>query len=219
MHVAEHSQPGILFEIPISQRLLAYITDRLSSDQKDIIMQARFRGHGEYSLQGVKKEFELSYHPFSLTTPRSEWYAQVLSQTRRGQYRFMEIKLPVSDDDLAKEWAASVEHLKSAEKAYVDCDDSEVFHYLRAALDALPGAKKDICDGISDSKKSEAINDILLKVGAYLHSGRHVSSKSNNPDEVGSFPVNRIDAAFAIDLVRTVLSHLSLMMSTDKGRL
>ena len=222
----------IYFEIVTSQRLLRHITDGLPSSQPIVQMTARLQGVGWYTLKtdadrpgdirtgsdpqpGQYKEFELKNESSSLSIERSEWYRNVVAQTRGEQYRFLEIALPRSDSALAREWGEAVQHLQSAEQSYTAGDDAGVFARLRNALDALPGAKQEICEGIRDDRKRKALDELLKQVGEYLHLGRHVS---NSGPESGRVPVDHVDAGFAIDLVRTVLSHLSLMLSTEENR-
>jgi len=59
------------------------------------------------------------------------------------------------------------------------------------------------------------LDELLKKVGEFLHAGRHVSTEGT---EQGTFAVDHLDAAFAIDLMRVLLSHLSLMLSSERRR-
>jgi hypothetical protein len=222
----------VSFEIVTSQRLLRHITDGLPSSQSSVQIDARLQGVGWYCLKpidesangyqtgddpepGEWKYFELRYEKQYINMQRSEWYGTVLTQTKGEQYRFLEIALPRSDSTLAQEWDKTVELLQKAERAYAIGADAAVFSNLHGAREALPGTIQKICDGIHDPRKKKAVDDLLAKVGTYLHSGRHVSQEG--PEE-GTFPVDHMDAAFAIDLMRTVLSHLSLILSTERDR-
>jgi hypothetical protein len=138
-----------------------------------------------------------------------------LAPTRNEQYRYLEVALPRSDDPLHQEWANSLSHLDEAERAYAAGDDVAVFSRLRASLDALPGAKKAILDGIADDEKRQRLDELLKRAGEFLHSGRHVSSTGST---AGTFPVDHMDAAFALDLMRVMLSHLSLMLSAERDQ-
>jgi hypothetical protein len=223
---------SISFEIVTSQRLLRHITDGLAPNQPTIQIEAKLQGEVRYILKpsaerangyptgddpepGEWKFFGLRSEKQYISIERSEWYGKVLSHTKSEQYRFLEIALPRSDSTLAQEWGKTVEHLQKAEHAYAIGDDAAVFSYLHGAREALPGTIQKICDDIRDPHKKKAVNELLAKVGAYLQSGRHVSP--SGPDE-GTFPVDHIDAAFAIDLTRTVLSHLSLILSAERDR-
>ncbi len=94
----------------------------------------------------------------------------------------------------------------------VQGEDDAVFHKLRAWLDSLPRAKKEILARIADKDKREHLDDLLLSFGKYLHDGRHVK------EEDGLFPVDHLDAAFALDMTRVLLSHLSLMLTAGERR-
>ena len=150
-----------------------------------------------------------------LQLPRSDWYQQVLAPTRNEQYLHLEIALPGDHPALVTEWNKAMSHLQRAEKAYAAGDDPGVFQYLRAWLDALPGAKKNILDSISNDKKRRDLDNLLAKAGAYLHNGRHVA---DDGIEAGEFPVDRLDAAFAMDLMRVLLSHMSVMVAAGRER-
>ena len=219
-------------EIVTSQRLLRHITDGLPSNQSSVQIDAQLQGVGWFLLKPIEeradshqlgsdpepgewKEFELRHSERSIRVERSEWYQSVLTQTKGEQYRFLEIALPRSDGELAREWADSIQHLQNAEHSYAIGDDATVFNHLRGALDALPGAKQKICESIDDERKRTAVDKLVRGVGEYLHLGRHVSQSGEN---AGTFPVDRLDAAFAIDLMRTTLSHLSLILAAEVER-
>ncbi len=222
----------VSFEIVTSQRLLRHITGGLPPNQSSVQMTAQLQGVGWYLRKPINeqpnssrtgsdpepgecKEFDLSQRNASVSIDRSEWYQSVLTPTKGEQYRFLEIALPRSDGELAREWAESIQNLQNAERSYATGDDAAVFNHLRGAHDALPGTKRHICDSIGDERKRDAIDKLVKEVGGYLHLGRHVSQSGV---ETGTFPVDHLDAAFAIDLMRTTLSHLSLILSAEAER-
>jgi hypothetical protein len=231
LHRLHPNQYGsqVAFEIVTSLRLLRFITAGLSPTTTSFQINAEVLGHGKFSLKamdaigggsrsgddpqpGEWKEFELSQRHASVSIDRSEWYQSVLAPTKGEQYRFLEIALPRSDGELAREWAESIQNLQNAERSYATGDDAAVFNHLRGALDALPGANQNICNSIGNDRKRRATDDLVKQVGVYLHLGRHVSQSGS---ETGTFPVDHLDAAFAIDLMRTTLSHLSLILSAE----
>ena len=134
---------------------------------------------------------------------------------RRQQYRYLEVVLPRSDEVLKQDWAKAVANLDNAERAYASGDDAAVFLHLRGALDALPGAKKAVLDDVRDEKKRGYLDAVLVKAGEFLHGGRHVAA---NGTLAGTFAVDHMGAAFALDLMRVLLSHLSLMLSGERQR-
>ncbi|WP_298443205.1 hypothetical protein [Ferrimicrobium sp.] len=222
----------VSFEVVVSSRLLRFITDRLIPTQHSLNLDAQLLGHGTFTFKpadpskrsvrvgddpepGVPKLFELAQNHVPIAIDRAEWYQSVLGPTKGEQYRFMEVALPRSDQELARDWGNAVAQLQEAEKAYSVGDDAAVFLYLRGAIDALPGATQHICDSIQDLRKKTAVDELVKQVGKYFHLGRHVSS--DGPEE-GRFPVDHLDAAFALDLARTTLSHLSLILSAEAER-
>jgi hypothetical protein len=223
----------IMFEVPIQPRLLRYVTDSIGPRASAVQLTAQLSGMGQYWMDpataqrppvmvndpelGKWTPFVVSSggSPASIQVPRTEWYERVLAPTRNEQYQYLEIALPRNDAVLGVEWASAVGHLQHAEKAYVAGDDAAVFVHLRGALDALPGAKQDILGAIGDDRKRRSLDAVLTKAGEFLHSGRHVAADGG---QVGSFPVDHVDAAFALDLMRVLLSHLSLMLSAERDR-
>jgi hypothetical protein len=227
-----HGKSLFNFEVVTSPRVLRYITDTLTSDQTIVQFDATLSGAASYWVDpaassagqarmvndpepGAWTRFRVSQgSPTPLQVPRSEWYERVLAPTRNEQYLYLEVALPKDHPALVAEWNKAVGHLKNAEKAYAAGDDPGVFQYLRGWLDALPGAKKHILDAISDEKKRKDLDQLLTKAGEFLHNGRHVAADGT---EAGEFPVNRLDAAFALDLMRVLLSHLSVMVAAGRA--
>lgn len=78
-----------------------------------------------------------------------------------------------------------------------------------------PGRRKRSWPAFTNATKRKAVDDLLTKAGAYLHSGRHVSQAGA---DAGEFPVDRIDAGLALDLMRVLLSHLSLILGAEVRR-
>ena len=224
---------SIMFEVPIQPRLLRYVTDSIGPQVTSVQLTAQLSGKGQYWMDAatpprvpamVNDPEPGKWIPFvissggssaSIQIARSDWYERVLVPTRNEQYRYLEITLPRDDAVLGAEWSSAVGHLHSAEKAYATGDDAAVFVHLRGALDALPGAKQDILAAIDNDKKRQSLDTVLAKAGQFLHSGRHVAADGA---QAGSFPVDHVDAAFALDLVRVLLSHLSLMLAAERDR-
>ncbi|MHB8296630.1 MAG: hypothetical protein ACYDH5_18870 [Acidimicrobiales bacterium] len=227
-------QSQVTFEVVTSQRLLRHITAGVQPTATVVQFDARLSGLALVSLDqnyptssgfgvlatdpgpGESKRLTVSNGmPSTLQVPRAEWYERVLAQTRNEQYRYLEIALPKDDRALGAEWTSAVNHLVQAEQAYATGDDPAVFLYLRAALDSLPGAKQNILDAIGDINKRQDLDALLNKAGKFLHDGRHVAADGT---QLGTFPVDHLDAAFAMDLMRVLLSHLSLMLATERHR-
>jgi hypothetical protein len=229
-----YEQSQVTFEVVTSQRLLRHITDGVQSTATVVQLDAKLSGFALVTLDqnyptsqgfgrlttdpgpGESKRITVSNGTRSaFQVPRAEWYERVLAQTRNEQYRYLEIALPKDDKALGGEWTSAVNHLIQAEQAYAAGDDPAVFLYLRGALDSLPGAKQQILDGISDITKREDLDALLKKTGEFLHNGRHVGADGT---QQGTFPVDHLDAAFVMDLMRVLLSHLSLMLAAERRR-
>jgi hypothetical protein len=224
----------VTFEVVTSQRLLRHITDGLQPTGSVVGLNAKVFGFAVVSrdkTDSASQWIPLSTDPApgeyrriivrssmgwtALQVARTDWYDKVLAPTRNEQYRYLEIALPKDDNALRKEWDLAVSHLVDAERAYATGDDPAVFDYLRAALDSLPGSKTNILAGISDTYKRKDLDALLKQAGKFLHIGRHVSAEG--PDQ-GTFPVDHLDAALAIDLMRVLFSHLSLMLASHRRR-
>lgn len=221
--------------IPVTHRSLDLITNSLSGNVSSLGLEIKFTGsilideNMEYSyitrLQSMTTQFpklgEYCLVPVSenpsgqLTIERTTWYGNVLAPTRHESYHYLEVALPSSPSqtDLKQEFLTGLNHLREAEKLYAQGTDDAVFHKLRGWLDSLPGAKQNILAGISDKDKRDHLDALIKAFGEYLHDGRHVS------EEDGTFPVDHLDAAFALDMTRVLLSHLSLMLNAEERRL
>lgn len=235
--VVEHSlsdEAQVTFEVVTSPRLLRYITDALVPSAAAVQLEATLHGWARCSLDpgtplaqgrptvpgdpepGEWTGLNVSHsYPSPLQIARSEWYERVLAPTRNEQYRYLEMALPQDDKMMAAEWARAVENLDKAERAYAAGDDPAVFLHLRGAHDALLGAKQNILDGIQDKGKRSTLDALLKQASEFLHKGRHVATDGT---QEGSFPVDHLDAAFALDLIRVLLAHLSLMLGAERRR-
>ncbi|MGH7691183.1 MAG: hypothetical protein ACRENY_08640 [Candidatus Dormibacteria bacterium] len=216
-------------EFPTTHHMLRYATDSLGSGSTAIVFAATLHGEGRARLDpsrvpvGATRfmgEPELGeWGPITISTgttstlqvSRSEWFERVLAPCRGETYVYLELALPPD----STEWSTAIAHLRDAERCYALGDDPGVFLRLKAALDALPGAKQRILDDITDAAKQKAMDDLIRKIGAFLHAGRHVSESG---DEAGVFPVDHLDAAFALDTVRVALAHLSLLLAANQRR-
>lgn len=212
-------------EVVTSHRLLQYVTGGLTPGAPNLELRASLRGlvrvHPEHPQSDAQEPClarEIYLRPGALDPlqiARAAWYESVLSPTRNEQYRYLEIALPRDDQALTAEWGKTVALLDEAERAYALGDDAAVFFQLRGAFDALPGAKQRILDGITDAKKHARLDSLLHQAGQFLHAGRHVSVSG---EQQGEFPVDHLDAGFALDLMRVLFSHLSLMLSAEGAR-
>lgn len=211
-------------EVPVSHRSVDFITDafgradalslqlrwygsmRVKSDPKD--GEARYAGDPEPG-EWTDYPLPLLRHDHNLRVTRSEWFAQVLEPIRQEQYVYLEVAIPKGE--AASAWHAALGNLQAAEKAYALGDDPAVFQQLRGVIDALPGAKEHIVDALPEPRRTE-VDQLLRAVGKYLHLGRHVAPDG---ESAGSFPVNHLDADFAISFMRVVVSYLSRALAAE----
>ena len=140
---------------------------------------------------------------FRFQVARSEWYANVIQRVGTDEIIFAEIFVsPGGFDSLLKTYS----HLKNAEKALFEGQDPAIFLHLRAALEALPGANKEIFSTVLDVEKRSKLDAMLKSVIAFLHTGRHVASSG---EDRGLFAINHADASLAVNLVKILLAYVS----------
>jgi hypothetical protein len=145
-------------------------------------------------------------HQLEVSFARSDWYEQVVKPMGLGDYLMAALRLPSARNVPA--WEATLEHLAEARRALVAGDPPAVFGRCRAAIDALPGAKKGIFEGLPDDGRREEIDNLTKALGTYLHSGRHVVPGTGDIDP-GRFPVDHRDAVLAYNTTSLMLSHIA----------
>lgn len=212
-------------DIPVSHRMIDYVTNAFGRADS-LSLQLRWYGRlrvkwepteGDAPRSGDPQpgewtDFHLPHllNEHHLRVERSAWFSQVLEPIRQEEYIYLEVAIPKGD--AAVTWHAALGNLRSAEKAYALGDDAAVFQHLRGVIDALPGAPKRIVDALPEPRRTE-VDTLLLAVGNYLHSGRHVAKAG---DGVGTFPVNHQDADFALSATRVVVSYLSRALAAER---
>lgn len=222
---------SVTIEVPTTLPLLRHVTASLVPTATMVDLQATLRGFGTYTLRsersetvvamryppvGQPKVFPLETNsPGLLQVERTAWFDRVLKPTHGLDLEYLEVNLPPVESPAADGWRQALVNFHAAERSYATGDDASVFLHLRGAFDALPGAKQHIVDRVSNETKRKALDGLLAKVGAVLHSGRHVDAVG--PD-VGTFPVDHLDASFALDLMRVTLSHLSRILAAEARR-
>lgn len=192
--------------MPISREAVQYVTDRIIGDKIDFILE----------LSGwleVHRERTDDDPPYMGETPspgqpgflmvggggrgqirmqidRGHWFTQVMDPVGTLTYVVTEIPLPKGSGSV---WAFQpvLNHLREAERNYAAGDDAGVFFRCRAALEALPGAPKDIFAGLADPNLAECINALTKESVDYLHRGRHTQREG---EQRGEFPVDHADA-------------------------
>jgi len=205
-------------EIPTTRRFIQEVTDR-TGPQPDIAFQVRFNGSAEVTWQpgendqrfvgdpdpGEPKTIQVTagQNTMHFSIPRSDWFSRVVAGL--GEVDYLPLELFVPRSPAGDSWRQSIGHLDSAEKAYALGDDPSVFVHLRGALDALPGAKQHIFDSLPEPKRTE-VDKLATALGQFLHKGRHVSGQGADQ---GTFPVDHIDAGFALNMMKVLLSYTS----------
>lgn len=210
-------------ELPTSRRLLQEITDRLGTSS-NVGFQLRFTGSAEVvfapgtTIQRMVGDPEpgqpmlVSFNeqnvvPFSI--PRTEWFDSVVAKL--GDSDYVPLELLVPRGAVGDVWRTALGHVAKAKRAYTLGDDPAVFGHLRAALDAAPGAKQHIFDVMAEPKRTE-VDALVTALGRFLHAGRHVDA------DTGEFPVDHIDAGFALNLMDILLSYASRALEAAAAR-
>jgi hypothetical protein len=178
----------LTLEVPISREAIQYVTDRITGDKIDFILE----------LSGwleVHREPTDDDPPYMGETPspgqrgflmvggsgrgqirmqidRGHWFTQVMDPVGTLTYVVTEIPLPKGSGSAAA-FQPVLNHLREAERNYAAGDDAGVFFRCRAALEALPGAPKDIFAGLADPDLAECMNALTKESVDYLHRGRH----------------------------------------------
>jgi hypothetical protein len=159
---------------------------------------------GEWVFQSFG-EANQALLPFQVA--RSDWFTHVLQPIGTVEYISTEIVLP-SGDPLLR---AAVNQIREAQNAHSMHNDPAVFLHCRGAIDALPGAKQEIFASLTDRDEAKLLDDLTLYVGHYLHRGRHVAADGEEP---GEFPVDHTDAAFALNLTKVLIAHISHVLGS-----
>jgi hypothetical protein len=218
---------SIQLEIPTTHRMLNHVTDQLGVKEQVTLTlgwygilrvlweasdsDARYPGDPEPGVW-TDSQIDEGNHEQQIMIPRSDWYSRVVTPVGTSDFIFTEVAVPrgpVGDD-----WRIAIDLLGQAEKAFVLGDDAAVFLHLRGAIDALPGAKKNIFDDLPEPRR-EYVDDLTKRIGEFLHEGRHVVDIK---DGIKGFPVNHIDARFALNLVKALLSYVSIAIHAAKSQ-
>lgn len=210
------SANSVSLRVPVGHRMLQWVTESVARHR---VCRLELRLHGAIAVRSSSaeawEEQDLQYASgggsSAIEISRSDWHDHVLDPVRLTDYLYIEVAVPRSSSD---GWSATLDHLQQAERAYELGDDSAVFHKLRAGVEALPGYPKSIFATMTDERKRKAADELLRTVGTYLHLGRHVS-KEDSPD-AGRFPVDHIDAGFALNMIRVLLAYVAMAQPHDR---
>jgi hypothetical protein len=204
-----------------SHRAIEWVTHRLGRESS-VSLELRLSGAiqfrpdantGGVTESWVDDELARTGVGHQITISRSDWFEHVLKPVRHTDFIYLEVATP--HGPAKEQWNEAIQLLNDAERAYALGDDVSVFANLRGCLESLPGAKTAIFDSVADPGKRKAIDSLTKELVNYLHTGRHVAS-SDSP-EAGTFPVNHIDAAFALSAVKVLLAYASLILAAEPG--
>jgi hypothetical protein len=218
---------SIQIEIPTTHRMLNHVTDQLGAQsQVNLTLswygilrvlwetggsEARYQGDPEPG-EWTDLQIDEGNHEQPIMISRSDWYSRIVTSIGTSDFIFTEVAVPrgpIGDD-----WRFAIDLLDQAEKAFVLGDNAAVFVHLRGAIDALPGAKKNIFDDLPEPQR-KYVNDLAKHIGEFLHAGRHIAKLD---DGIKGFPVNHVDARFAMNLVKVLLSYASIAIHAAKSQ-
>lgn len=213
-----------LLEIPIDRAALQHVTDNASGDRIDLTLEftgwARVRReptendpatHMEYPEPGEWGFISLGEGQQAILrvqVARSDWFTRVMEPVGTLSYIVTEIPLPKGA--ALGQLQQTLNHLREAERKYATGDDAEVFFRCRAALEALPGAPKNIFGPLVDRDEAECMDALMKEAVDYLHRGRHTV---RDGQQRGDFPVDHGDARFALAMTRLLVAQTSRLLS------
>lgn len=216
IHLNNHDYQ-VTLEVPVNRQALEFL-DGIAQDRIDVALQLSgwLRGCDDnedgrrFANQPAPGEWVFQRFGDSVTTlpfqiARSDWFTQVLAPLGTVDYVPVEIAVPRADHPLRQ----AANHLNEAEQALREGRDPLVFSYCRAAIDALPGAKKEIFDGLPNQREAKALDALLLEAGNYFHLGRHTAD--DGPQQ-GEFAVDHGDAAFALNVAKLLIAHTARVL-------
>lgn len=209
----------LTFEVPVTHLALRFITDRATGHKVNLCL--RFSGAAlvafpppTASNQRPQGQIQPSWQnlsfgvdePIELVAPisRSDWFKEILEPIGFDDFVLAEISIPRAAG--RTDWESALAHLGKAEELYTKGDDPEVLARCYSALRALPGAPTETVSGVPNRSKREAVDKLIQKLSAYYHLGRHPDRLSDVP---GSYPADRKDASFALNMTKVMLAYLS----------
>jgi hypothetical protein len=214
----------LTLEVPISREAIQYVTDRITGDKIDFILE--LSGWLEVHRQPTDDDppvfgemptpGEHGFIPVGgggrgqirMQIDRGHWFTQVMEPVSSLSYVVTEIPLPKGSATAG--FQPVLNHLREAERSYATGDDAGVFFRCRAAVEALPGAPKDIFNGLSDPDLAACMNALMKESVDYLHRGRHTQREG---DQRGEFAVDHADALFALAMTRLLVAQSSRLLS------
>jgi hypothetical protein len=219
-----YTERPLTLEMPISREALQYVTDRVTGDKIDFILELSgwlevWREPSEDDPAQYGESPTPGEHGFitvggggrgqvRMQIDRGHWFTQVMEPVGTLSYVVTEIPLPKGTTTTT--FQPVLNHLREAERSYASGDDASVFFRCRAALEALPGSPKNIFDGVADPDLAECMNALTKESVDYLHRGRHTQREG---EQRGEFPVDHADALFALAMTRLLVAQSSRLLN------
>jgi hypothetical protein len=185
-----HGERQLTMELPLSRPALEYI-DRCFADGP-IELVLRVSG---WLLARDENE---DGPRFASAPQPDEWVFQAFGDARDTSLRFQIHPL-----------RQAANHVRAAERALREGQDSQVFLTCRAAIEPLPGAPKGIFANLEYARERNTLDAMVLAAGNYFHLGRHAADEGPRQ---GEFPVDHGDAAFALNLAKLLLAHTARVL-------
>lgn len=180
-----HGERQLTMEIPLSRPALEYIDRSFADGPIELVLRLsgwllardenddgpRFASApqpGEWVFQAFGDARDTSLR-FQIA--RSDWFTRVLEPIGTTEYICTEVAIPRGDHPLRQ----AANHIRAAERALREGQDSQVFLTCRAAIESLPGAPREIFANLEYARERETLDALVLAAGNYLHLGRHAA--------------------------------------------
>jgi hypothetical protein len=212
-------------EVPVTRRALEFVSERLGrSPSVDLtvywygLLRVRWEPNdADRRTAGDPESGEWTdlrlpprQHEHHVVVARSDWYSDVVQAVGGDDYIYLEVAVPHGPE--AERWRKALDRLADAEKAFALDDDASVFQHLKGVFEALPGAKQHIFDALPDPKRGE-VDRFTKAFVEYLNHGRHVMTAGAHK---GAFPVDHLDASFAIAVTQVIFSYASRALAAAR---
>jgi hypothetical protein len=186
------------FEVPIARGALQHVADHAVGDWIDLTLDLSgwLEVHREPTEDDptyfgeVPEPGERGFITFGegrtatlrFQIARSDWFTRVMQPV--GTLDYVVTEIPLLKGTAGAAFAPALNHLKEAEGRYATGDSAEVFFRWRAAVEALPGAPKNIFDPVADRDLAECMNAVMKETVDYLHAvgtlSKRVSSEESS---------------------------------------
>ena len=164
-------------------------------------------GEGGVPTQTEKRDS--IFDTWSITVPRSRWTEQLRSA---GALDILLIEVPMPVGDVPPEWRASAEHLKRAQRMFVEGNYSECVSRCRAVLDLVanhPITKQKWTEALKMLDKERELMSKEQREIAILAAVRNYTHLAHHPDDApGSDQFLRSEAKLLLTLTASAIAYL-----------